>query len=424
MRDAPQAAVTRGGKRRVRGRGRTAPKRAAPGRGPQGASMSEREVLERIAAALGDAALDDARWARASALIDEACGAKGNILTYGSGTSSDDVRLLHARLLYRGEPREAIAREYFSDYYPRDERVPRLRALPEGRVVHTREVYTEAERKTSAAYNVMLPRGEFRNSLNVRLDGAHGMRINWGIADPVGAREWSNAQVETIGRIAAHLRHYVGVRQALAEARALGASLTGLLEVRGAGVVQLDARGRIVAANDAARALLRDGDGLCDQGGMLRAWAPADDAALQRAVAGALGRVAGAPVAGGTTALLRPSLRPRLVVHVTPVGSAQADFRPWRIAALVLVVDPARRARVEPALVAQALDLTPAESQVAVMLAEGRSVGEIAAATGRKASTIRWHLLSIFNKTSLPGQVELVRVVSSLAGIPWSPPEG
>ena len=66
---------------------------------------------------------------------------------------------------------------------------------------------------------------------------------------------------------------------------------------------------------------------------------------------------------------------------------------------------------------ARALNLTPAESQLAVMLAEGTSVGEVAAATGRKASTVRWHPLHIFNKNAISHQVELVQ---RLAEMPWS----
>ena len=120
--------------------------------------------------------------------------------------------------------------------------------------------------------------------------------------------------------------------------------------------------------------------------------------------------------------LLRPSLKARLVVHVSPVNAGQLDFRPWRIAALVLIVDPALRVRADPGLVAQALNLTPAESHVAVMLADGKSVSDIAAATGRKESTIRWHMLHIFDKNAISRQVELVQIVRSLAHIPW--PEG
>ena len=54
---------------------------------------------------------------------------------------------------------------------------------------------------------------------------------------------------------------------------------------------------------------------------------------------------------------------------------------------MVLVVDPAVRSKIDPALVAEALEPTHSQSQVAVMLAEERSVGEVASATDRQAST-------------------------------------
>ena len=56
-----------------------------------------------------------------------------------------------------------------------------------------------------------------------------------------------------------------------------------------------------------------------------------------------------------------------------------------------------------------ALGLTGMESRVAVLLAEGMSVRQIAAATGRKESTIRSHVKHIFVKHGLSRQAELVR---------------
>ena len=58
------------------------------------------------------------------------------------------------------------------------------------------------------------------------------------------------------------------------------------------------------------------------------------------------------------------------------------------MAALLLIVDPAA-VRVEPEAVAAAHDLTRAESRVAAALAEGMSVRDIAAASGRAESTVR-----------------------------------
>ena len=165
-----------------------------------------------------------------------------------------------------------------------------------------------------------------------------------------------------------------------------------------------------MAVNDFARAVLRRGDGLRDERGALHAWPPADDEGFQNVLARALGHFE-TQGAGGAMALVRPSLRPRLVVHVSPVGRAKLEFRPWGVAALVPIVDPA--------LVEAALDLTPAETHVAIMLADGKTVREVAVATRRKESTERWHMLHIFSKNRIKRQVDLVRQVLSLAGLPW-----
>ena len=74
--------------------------------------------------------------------------------------------------------------------------------------------------------------------------------------------------------------------------------------------------------------------------------------------------------------------------------------------------------RVDPRLVAEILGLAPAESQVAVLLAVGRTVRDIALATGRSVSTVRWHMKHVFDKARVSRQAELVRLVLSLAGVP------
>ena len=95
--------------------------------------------------------------------------------------------------------------------------------------------------------------------------------------------------------------------------------LAALIDTIRSGVIQLDRRGRIVAANDPARDLLRRGDGLSDQGGSLHARAPADDAALQALLARALPGFGGQG-AGGSMMVRRARDLPGLVLHVSPVG--------------------------------------------------------------------------------------------------------
>ena len=72
---------------------------------------------------------------------------------------------------------------------------------------------------------------------------------------------------------------------------------------------------------------------------------------------------------------------------------------------------------VPPDLVASALGLTRAESQVAVWLAEGRSVREMAEATGHTRDAVYWHLKQIYQKLPVSRQADLVRLVLSLADL-------
>ena len=225
--------------------------------------MSQQDVFNRIVASLHEATFNDAQWPVTSALIEDACATVGNALAVGQGFGAE-AQILFARFCCHGQRREDTEREYFQKYHPCDERVPRLRRLPDSQVVHVSELFTEQELKVSPIYNEVLPRCHAQNGLNVRMDGPHGSRIIWALADPSEPGGWGFAQIEMIERLLPHIRQFVRVRQALVDAEAVNTSLLQMLDNTRVGVIQLDRRGRIVEANDRARDILRRGDGLSD----------------------------------------------------------------------------------------------------------------------------------------------------------------
>ena len=334
--------------------------------------MKNPDAFERILASLYDAMLDDTRWPATSALIDEACGLTGNGLMVGEGPKND-VRGVFVGLYYRGQRREDLEREYLENYHSIDERVPRFRQLPARRLVHINDLYTAEELKTSPTYNEILPRAAMQDGLNVRLPGLDGSHIGWGLNDPVDSEGWGPSRIAMVQRLLPHIQQFVRVRQALVRAEARSSTVTALLDNPRIGVLELDRRGRILEANDRARSILRHGDGLLDRNGMLRARAPADQVRLERLVGVAL-PASGAVAVSGSMVLRRSSVAPPFVVHVKPVVGPQPDHGARHVAALVLIVEPGRRHRINPDLVATTLELTPAETQVAVWLAEGNSV--------------------------------------------------
>ena len=362
--------------------------------------------FERILASLYDAMLDETRWPATSALIDEACGITGNGLMVAEGPKND-IRGLFVGLYYRGQRREDLEREYLEHYHAIDERVPRFRQLPARRLVHINDLYTAEELKTSPTYNELLRRAGMQDGL----DGSH---IGWCLNDPVDSDGWGASRITMVQRLLPHIQQFVRVRQALLRAEARSTTVTALLDNPRIGVLELDRRGRIMEGNDRARSILRHGDGLLDRNGMLRARAPAGQVRLERLVGDAL-PASGSVAAGGSMVLRRSSVVPPFVVHVKPVGGPQPDHGARHVAALVLIVEPGRQHRINPGLVATALELTPAETQVAVGLAEGMSVRDMADATGHTKAAIYWHLQQIYQKHSISRQADLVRLVLSLA---------
>ena len=373
----------------------------------------EQDAFERIVASLHDAMLDDARWPATSALIDEACGLTGNDLIIREGPL-DDVRVLFVGAYCRGQRREDQERDYLENYYPTDERVPRFRLLPDSHLVHVRDLLTADELKTSPTYNDMLLRTGGQDSLNARLDGPDGSSITWGLRDPVDADGWSSSRIALVTNLLPHIRQFVRVRQALVRAEARHTTVTALLDNPRVGVVHLDWHGRVLAANDRARRILRNGDGLTDRHGMLGARATADQVRLERMVADALPG-SGRAAVSGSMRLRRSPVLPPFVVHVKPVRVPQPDYGARHVAALVLVVEPGRHHRIDPERIATTLELTPAEAQVAVWHAEGKSVRDIAEATGQSPGAIYGHLKQIYRKQSLSRPADLVRLVLSLA---------
>ncbi len=375
--------------------------------------MSEQDTFERLLETLHAAMLDETLWPATATLLDVACGTVGNSLIVREGAQADS-RVSFVGLYYRGERREDWEREYLEVYHPINEGVARFRQLPDNSVVHTPELYTAAELQTSPTYNESFLKGHFQKSLQVRLLEPDGSHIAWSPHNPVDPTGWGAGQLAMVKAVLPHLRQFVRVRQALVKAEALGASMTTLLDNTRVGVIYLDRDEQIVEANARAHHILRQGDGVLSvRGGVLFARVPADRARLERLVAAAL-PTSSTPAVSGSMRLRRMSTLPPFVVHVKPVGVLQMDLGARRVAALMLITEPGYVSRIDPALVAATLDLTPVEGQIAALLAEGRTVREIAGALEYTERSVRWHLHQIYHKQGLAGQVDLVRQVLSV----------
>ena len=69
------------------------------------------------------------------------------------------------------------------------------------------------------------------------------------------------------------------------------------------------------------------------------------------------------------------------------------------------------RSSVDPHVVASHTGLTPAQSRVAALLADGNTVHDIVLKTGAKENSVRAHIKRIHSKLGVSTQAQLVRIV-------------
>ena len=381
--------------------------------------MTTQDAFERTLALLYEAALTDSKWVPAAASINDLIRTNGHSLSYGD-PSPPAPEIYLSRFFVGRERRDDYEELYFRDYYRLDEAIPRLHGLGDGELTYRSDLYTDREKKTSIVYNEFRCAYGTQDGLYIRFEGLDGCAIFLSIGNSIErGGGWRHGQIRTINRLAPHLRQFARVRHAMANAGALSASLTALLENGRSGFIQLDRHGRILDANDRARETLLERDGLCDEAGALAAKTPGENAKLQRLLAGALSPC-GSQGAGGTMKITRTATRTPVVIEICPVRPDGGDYRGRGVAALVLLVDPAARPRIDPAFAAAILRLSPKEGRVAVDLAAGQTVAGIAAELDCGESTIRTHVRRIYRKLAVNKQTDLVRRIVSLEALPGS----
>jgi DNA-binding CsgD family transcriptional regulator len=183
-------------------------------------------------------------------------------------------------------------------------------------------------------------------------------------------------------------------------------STVATLEAIGLPAAALTPNGRVVSANTgflANEPSIRIGAGNAIQ----LASAPAQ-ALLMEAVANA-GNPAGR--IGKSIPVRSKGPEPAFVAHVVPLCGGGLDVFTGALS-IVFVTSMVPSASPAPSLLQALFDLTPAEARTASQITEGKSVEQMSSATGLSQNTIRTHLKSVFQKTGVERQAELVSLLS------------
>ena len=324
-----------------------------------------------------------------------------------------NLRTLEARVETSGV--DASSQREFLDVWSAHDLVRlRTRSWRPGAIELDHQIVPKPELLASDYYNGFMKPRDMRTVMRLTL--AHRSRFLTiiSLVRPHSAEDFDAAAIEQCQAFMPHLQRAANIRFQADGAAAMLGGLSDVVDRSVTAVLLLERDGQVKFANQAARAMAASADAFLLRRDQLEILNQDDDAVFQRLVAGAAGTLGDLDPRGGVMRLSRHQGKPSYTVTVAPVGQ-QTSWIGSEPMVLVRIADPDVTPMPPKETLGQLFGFTMAETRVAERLMMGDSPEQAAAFLEVKTATARWHLASIYRKTGTKRQVELVRLLLSLA---------
>jgi DNA-binding CsgD family transcriptional regulator len=303
-----------------------------------------------------------------------------------------------------------MARLHQEHYHSVDVWGLRGASLPSGSVRSSQSLCPLAELKTTEVYNDFMARFGIEHGLfavveQISRPRGGAVSLFRGSASP----EFETDAEEMLRLLAGHLKQAFRQYREFSDLKAWSAGLETALNLLPSGVILLGAKGQVVSMNRAAFAVVSERDGLLTTRSGLRAERPAEFSLLQKAIREAVSTSNGHGLAAGGTVLVSRRERTPLQIVVSPIRDPRITSQ--MVAAIVFVTDPLRRQRPARDALRAMFGLTPAECRVALLVGDGHAPRQIADMVGVSVNTVRSQMKSVFAKTGVKRQGELIRLL-------------
>ncbi|MGR5237568.1 helix-turn-helix transcriptional regulator [Vibrio alfacsensis] len=210
-----------------------------------------------------------------------------------------------------------------------------------------------------------------------------------------------------------HLKRALDIHQQLDRSYSLGSMYNEAISRLSIATVQIDESGRVLEQNLFASELLMREDGLKIQGGKLTAHYPNDNRELKQLIQTSFKMVSQSdrPILPEAMSVARPSGEVNLGVVVEVIPSPAWQNGTGHGKAVVYIRDSVAKSQASSHVAKKIFGLTTAETALTLELANGLSLEEAAERLNIRRNTARAHLRSIFSKTGVRRQTELVRIL-------------
>jgi DNA-binding CsgD family transcriptional regulator len=217
-----------------------------------------------------------------------------------------------------------------------------------------------------------------------------------------------------------HLKRSFMMHSQFSELRSRTDVLETALDMLPTGVIFLGPNGEIVLMNRSATSTVAERDGLLSTREGLRAEQPPESSLLAKTILEAVSTANGIGLSTRGMVQISRRARPALQIVISPILNKAIDTSK-SIAAVAFITDPLQRERPAQDILRTLFGLTPAECRVALLLADGHSPREIAQTIGVSFETVRSQIKSIFSKTNVKRQGELIRLLLSNSALSIQP---
>ena len=243
------------------------------------------------------------------------------------------------------------------------------------------------------------------------IDVIDGAQCTLNVCRGIGSQPFSQLEIDLVVAIGRHFREAMRIRRELTRAKILAQFQTEALDSLGIAAFLVSKSGGHFLLNRTAKFAIDNGIGLRQFGSGLRAVNEDEDSTFQAAIRAALHADDGS----GARAMLfeRHDDGERLHVIVRPRVHQSLLYDKTEVSALVFLRVHEVVGRDDVKLLQQLFSFTATEAQLAVGLAKGLCLKEIEANLNIRHNTARAHLRSMFVKTDVSRQSQLVSLLTN-----------
>jgi DNA-binding CsgD family transcriptional regulator/PAS domain-containing protein len=280
---------------------------------------------------------------------------------------------------------------------------------PLDRVFAVDDIMSPTEWEHTAYFKTFCGPNDVYHVMGADISTPDGGKVRFRITRPKRSPNFSAQERTLCAMFLPHLRRALQLHNLLDRSESLSELYSQAISRLSVATLVLDESGSVLQVNAVAQEILARSDGLKMVGGRLEATYPSDNRELQRLIRGAF--APDAPKGAEAMSVTRPSGLVNLGVVVESIPSLDWAEEKGQPAALVYIRDAASKSLASEAVTKQLFNQTKAETALAMELTNGLSLEEAAEALNIRRNTARAHLRSIFSKTGVRRQTELVRIL-------------